>query len=175
MKEINSPADEDKDQDFVPNLVLPENTLEKSLSFQQQSISKKEAEVRSLSIASLFSGPLPPPNVLKAYEIVEIGLAGRIVGSSEKQADHRMELEKAVVYGDGKRSWTGLVLGFIVVCLFLGCDTYLIEKGHELAGGLLAVGELATLTGVFVYGTNSRSQERTEKLRTLIGKGSDNI
>ena len=41
-----------------------------------------------------FSGPLPPPNVLSAYEDLLPGAADRIITMAEKQLEHRMYLEK---------------------------------------------------------------------------------
>jgi hypothetical protein len=68
---------------------------------------------------------------------------------------------------------TGLVLGFIIACLFLGSSTYIIVEGHDLAGGLLAGGGLVSLVSVFVYGTNARKQERREKRKALLGSDSE--
>lgn len=141
---------------------------------QKQSISKNEAEVLRMMRSFSYRGPLPPPETLKAYDIVEPGLARKIFDLAQRQAEHRMELEKAVVFGDGRRSWAGLVLGFIIACLFLGSSTYIIIKGHDLAGGLLAGGGLVSLVSVFIYGTNIRSQERTEKRKALLDADSDN-
>jgi hypothetical protein len=56
-------------------------------------------EIIGLEVSGSFSGPLPPPAILKAYDLVEPGLASRITGLAERQAVHRMALEKAVVFG----------------------------------------------------------------------------
>lgn len=143
---------------------------QEDISPRRQVISKREA--RLLSIASTFSGPLPPPETLKAYDIIQPGLASKIFDLAERQAEHRMALEKAVVFGDGQRSWAGLILGFIIACSFLGSSTYIIIQGHDLAGGLLASGGLVSLVSVFVYGTNKRAQERGEKRKALLGEDS---
>ena len=45
-------------------------------------------------IRQSFVGPLPPPDVLQAYENFKPGLAERIVSLSESEAIHRRELEK---------------------------------------------------------------------------------
>jgi hypothetical protein len=102
--------------------------------------------------------------------LVEPGLASRITGLAERQAEHRMALEKAVVFGDGRRSWAGLILGFVVVCLSLASSTYLIIAGHDWAGGLLATGGLTSLVSVFIYGTNVRAKECAEKRKVLQGR-----
>ena len=44
-----------------------------------------------------FSGPLPPPEYLEAYEKVMPGATDRLLTMTEKQVDHRIELEKTIV------------------------------------------------------------------------------
>ncbi|NES96942.1 MAG: DUF2335 domain-containing protein [Desertifilum sp. SIO1I2] len=139
---------------------------EVSVPSRQQPRSPREGKLYGITRA--FSGPLPSPEILKAYDLVEPGLARKIVDLAEKQAEHRMSLEKAVVLGDGRRSWAGLILGFIISCLFLVSSAYIIIQGHDLAGGLLAGGGLVSLVSVFVYGTNARAQERSEKRKALL-------
>ncbi|MBD2326284.1 DUF2335 domain-containing protein [Alkalinema sp. FACHB-956] len=119
-----------------------------------------------------FQGPLPPPSILKAYDLVEPGLANRIVSLAEKQAHHRMNLEKTVITGDDKRAWAGLVAGFVLACLGFVGSYDLIRNGKEVSGSILGGGVLVSLVGVFVYGTNKRSEERIEKRRDLLGKDS---
>ena len=45
-------------------------------------------------IQSEFSGPLPPPNIIKGYEDILPGAADRILSMAENQAKHRQEIEK---------------------------------------------------------------------------------
>ncbi|ACK67406.1 hypothetical protein PCC8801_3438 [Rippkaea orientalis PCC 8801] len=139
---------------------------------ESSSDNSKLASRRVFAISS-FAGPLPPPEQLKAYDLIKPGLAGEYFNLVKKQAEHRMELEKLVILGDGKRSWVGLVLGFLIVCFFLGCSTFLIIQGHDTAGSVLGTTSLVSLAGVFVYGTQSRVQERKEKRKALFGSDSD--
>lgn len=174
MQDKDSIANEEQEADS--ELVLADDSSEldsdnEDLSSRKQSISKKQAKL--LGFRTSFSGPLPPPETLKAYDIIDSGLARRIFDLAERQAEHRMELEKAVVFGDGQRSWTGLILGFVIACLFLGSSTYIIVQGHDFAGGSLASVGLVSLVSVFVYGTNMRAQEREEKRKALLGSDSD--
>lgn len=41
-----------------------------------------------------FSGPLPPPSLLRGYEEVVSGLAGTIVSMAQKAQDHTIEIDK---------------------------------------------------------------------------------
>lgn len=43
--------------------------------------------------AAMFSGPIPPPNILAQYEQLKAGLAERIVIMAESQSQHRKEME----------------------------------------------------------------------------------
>ncbi len=128
----------------------------------------KKMIMRLLESRSMFSGPLPPPEVLKAYDLVESGLAREIVDMAKRQSQHRMDMESVVIVGDSKRSWLGLVLGFVISCLFLGSSTYLIMEGHDIAGGTLATTALVSLVGTFIYGSNQRAKERVEKQKALL-------
>jgi len=65
-----------------------------------------------------ISGPIPSADELAKYEAVLPGAAERLLSIHEeqvarlgKQADHRMELEKTVVFGDSWRAWAGLAVG----------------------------------------------------------------
>src|SRR5438874_2723108 len=62
----------------------------------------------------LFSGPLPPPTILKGYNEAEAGLANRIVTMAEKQQDHRIDVEKKAIYGEIDRAREALRLGFVL-------------------------------------------------------------
>lgn len=105
MQDKDSIANEEQESNselIVANDSSKANSDEENVLSPKQSISKREAEL--LGITRSFSGPLPPPETLKAYDITEPGLAKKIFDLAERQAAHRMELEKAVVFGDGRRS-----------------------------------------------------------------------
>ena len=46
-----------------------------------------------MSMSASFSGPLPPPQMLRAYDEVLPGIADRILALTEKQTDHRISTE----------------------------------------------------------------------------------
>ncbi|HLA85096.1 MAG TPA: DUF2335 domain-containing protein [Thermoguttaceae bacterium] len=112
---------------------------------------------------SSFSGPIPSPADLKAYNEIEPGLADRIVKMAEAQSQHRQSLESQVIISDIRRSWGGLIAGFIVAMTGLVGGIFLIHQGHDSAGVALVGTSLASIIGVFVYGTHSRKDERLRK------------
>ncbi len=121
-------------------------------------------------IEASFSGPLPDPATLKAYDIALPGLAERIVQGWESQSSHRMSLEKSVIEGDNKRANWGLASATLISLAVLGVSGVLAMHDHETVAAILAGVDMAALAGVFVYGTNSRKQERVEKSKVMTGQ-----
>ena len=123
----------------------------------------------SRSVTS-YSGPIPPPALLREYDEIVPGSASRILDAWEKQSDHRMWLEKKVLRSDIWRSWIGLGAGFVAQIFTVSVGGYLVLDGHDGAGATIATVGLASIVGTFVYGTRSQRQERVEKTRLMTGK-----
>jgi uncharacterized membrane protein len=72
-------------------------------------------------------------------------MADRIVTMAEKQQDHRMSLEHAVITSGIERSKQGLIAGFVVTIAFLLASVLLIMTGHEVAGSVVGTVDLVAL------------------------------
>lgn len=117
-----------------------------------------------------FSGPLPPPEVMAAYERVYPGTAERILAMVEKQAAHRQSLESLVVRGDSQRAWWGLWLGWTLATAIVFGGFALIYIGKSLEG-LATIGcQAAVVAGVFVYAKRSRRKELEDKRAALASQ-----
>ncbi len=110
-----------------------------------------------------FSGPLPHPEILRQFEQVSPGAAERIIKMAEDQSRHRRDLENKVIESDIKRSILGQRLGFIISMTGLIISALVAIYGNPIAGTIIGVGTIASLVGVFMYGTSSRKQEREKK------------
>ena len=115
-----------------------------------------------------FMGPIPSPQDLARYEAIIPGLGDRLISRFEKQSDHRMSMEKEVTRADAKRANWGLIAGFAVALATIGSSTLCIMNGHDWPGTVLGGGALVSLVGTFVYGSNSRRQERLERQKILV-------
>jgi len=113
-----------------------------------------------------FSGPLPPPEILKKFDEVVPGAAERIIKMAEDQFHHRTELEKKVIDSDIQRSKRGQVLGFVIAIIGLAVSLTTILFGKQWVGGIIGGMTLVSLVGVFVYGSESRARERKSKDET---------
>lgn len=122
--------------------------------------------------SSTFSGPLPPPDILIKYNEAIPDAAERILAMAERQANHRMELERQVVNADIGRSRLGLGAGFIVALGGLAASYFLIDGGNTAAGLTVASIDIVSLVSVFVFGTVSSRQERIERAKMMSGQSS---
>ena len=135
---------------------------------ENASASAAQASLSIERVEASFSGPVPDPATLKAYDLVLPGLAERIVDRWEKQSDHRMALEKTVVEGDTRRANWGLVSATVISLAVIGVAGVLAMHDHETVAAVLAGVDIAALAGVFIYGTNSRKEERIKKTKEMV-------
>ena len=125
---------------------------------------EKQPSIIQQSVAAAFQGPLPLPSHLREYDEIVPGAAERILAMAEKQSVHRRDLEAYVTRGDGHRAWAGLVIGGMLAAGCIGGGIWLVSLGQSSGGIAIATSTVATLAAVFVYGTQSRRKERTQRL-----------
>ena len=121
----------------------------------------------SLSVSS-YTGPLPPPDILRQYNDVEPGLVNRVVTMAEIQAQHRHALESTVVSGRIGAERQGQWLGFIIAMTALIGSFALIAVGKDTVGISGVLGTITTLGGVFVYGRYSQKKENEQKKAAIV-------
>src|SRR3989344_1868165 len=114
-----------------------------------------------MEVRTSFSGPLPPPEILRDYEHVLPGLADRVVRMAENQSVHRQRLESRVIWFDGIRSSLGLVFGLIIALAGIIAGAYLILSGNSTAGLASLIIPLGVIIGAFVY--QKREESKGEK------------
>jgi uncharacterized membrane protein len=117
-----------------------------------------------------YKAPLPPPAILREYDDIYPGAAQIIFEAFERQSKHRQELERTVIASDIKRSAQGLWAGFAIALAGLGVSLWLGLTGHDVLAGVSFITDIATLAGVFVYGSQSRKHERLRKAEMLAGQ-----
>jgi uncharacterized membrane protein len=134
--------------------------------FAREAIMIAQTEIHT----QVTSGPLPSPEILREYDLLVPGAAERFIARFEKQSDHRMALERAVIDGENRRSNRGQwIAGGLGLVALLVAGTLGIT-GHETAAVAVVGIDFASLAGAFIYGTISRRQERTEKTRVMTGQ-----
>ncbi|PQQ37221.1 DUF2335 domain-containing protein [Photorhabdus luminescens] len=101
---------------------------------------------------STFQGPLPLPELLKEYENTLPGAAERIFALTEKEQNHRHEIDNKVVSGGISKDKRGQWMGYSLAILFLVAVIYFAEKGNTILAGILGVIDIVSLVAVFVLG-----------------------
>lgn len=107
-------------------------------------------------VVSRFSGPLPPPSVLGAYESLSPGLTDRIVEMAEREQAHRHRMDDETVKEETKLGKRGQLFGFIIAIAGLATAVVLGWPAHQ--GGAAAVvggASLASLVAAFLKGPQS--------------------
>ena len=101
-----------------------------------------------------FSGPLPPPALLAAYENGCEGAANRIILMAEKALDHQHSMEQQIVtaqlaesLADRLEAKRGQICALAVVLAALLGAVWTASTGHEITAGFIGT---TGITGVVV-------------------------
>ncbi|MDE6052372.1 MAG: DUF2335 domain-containing protein [Lachnospiraceae bacterium] len=92
--------------------ILQQNTdeekhLDGELEAQSREVEIIRREMRQ--VVSEFSGPLPPPNIIKGYEDILPGSAERILAMAEKQSEHRQFMERKMIATESRDGFLGVI------------------------------------------------------------------
>ncbi|MDR3667304.1 MAG: DUF2335 domain-containing protein [Ignavibacteriaceae bacterium] len=105
----------------------------------------------------------PSPEKLKEYESVIPGLAQKMVCHAERQTAHRIEMEKELVISNIRKSYMGLIFGFLIGVTGIGGGMYLTAIGFNVIGIMFSSGTLVSLVMTFIYGSQSKKGKGIKK------------
>lgn len=142
---------------------MTELETEQTIETQKKdsSVPKKSSETLGMGpshIASLYSGPIPPPDYLARYENMVPGSAKRFLEEPHLEAEHRRSLERKMVEAQiqlGKRGQM-IACGLASACV-IGSFTA-IFSGHSILGLSTLFVSIAAFIGVFIYGKSHKSK-----------------
>lgn len=112
-----------------------------------------------------FTGPIPPPSLLRGYDEVCPGAASRIIEMAEKQEDHRMKMERTAAdvgleamrqeFWEARR---GQVCAVIVALAFIGAGVAIAYQGHPWPGAAISGGGvcLQVIVAAFIRGRKAQ-------------------
>lgn len=158
-----------KDTSLDEETILKRLKTSSSDTEREQLFRQLPSNTRLMVARSYFSGPLPPPKQLEEYEKILPGAADRILKMAERQSSHRQKMEEMIVRSNTRDSHYGVVFAFLLGLVIICGGIYLASIGHPY-GTWFSFGGVATLIGVFVYGTRSSRKERTEKVKQQKNK-----
>lgn len=136
---------------------------------ENSSVRSSDSRTAELTVKQTFefSGPLPPPQILKDYNEAFAGCSERVVAMAEKQSAHRQALEKAVVESNCRAQNQGQWFAFIIALVVVGGGVYLLAEGKSVQGFATIIGTLVSLVAVLLYERSEQRKEREDKGRNL--------
>ncbi|MBI2095892.1 MAG: DUF2335 domain-containing protein [Candidatus Omnitrophica bacterium] len=113
-----------------------------------------------------FEGPIPPPQVLQQYNNIVSNAAERILRMAEKQSDHRLDLEKRVVYSNVKKSYVGMGLAAVIALYGLHIAKEIAINGNPATAGIIATLDIGGLISIAIYNVRAQRTERKTRQET---------
>lgn len=122
--------------------------LEEPAQIDPDEISSEEAEIiRLMASSQRISGPLPSPEIFKAYQDLSPDIGQWILESATAEREHRHWKEKAP-FELAKR---GQTIAASIAFLVIGIGGYLLITGRSTEGLVTTLVPLSILLGIFVY------------------------
>lgn len=126
----------------------------------------QELEAMALGISSsVWSGPMPPPDVLKAYEEIYPGAAQQLFDLHEKQAHHRMMIEREAAPVSHKARLRGQWMSFGLALCALAM-TWILTASDQGVLGIVLTGLVilptTLLGGILMTGRWIKAKDTTQ-------------
>lgn len=118
----------------------------------------KASADQTVIMQAQWTGPIPPPGVLKQYDEVAAGLAERIVASMEREQEHRHEMDWKLLRIHKSIYARGQFIAALIalVCLTLGF--VLGYHGHSAAAIAFVTGGLGQVVLAFLGSRDGQSK-----------------
>lgn len=157
VEEAASSIDGQEDPDKRSSVVPSEVEVGKVEKIAEQAAEKA---VRVAIRQEVFSGPLPRPQSLAAYEAIYPGAAAAIFKEFSENGQHLRECQKLGLQGAIDNDSRGQYMAFGLAILALGCAMISLFKGHPAVATAFI-----TLTGAGIIAPflNSNSKSKREK------------
>ncbi len=139
------------------DIVKPEIPVQPLGTFEPE----KSEHAQLISIE--YSGPIPTPGQMSAYEALLPGATDRFISMAEEMLKHKHKMETEQLNLDKEDVAQGWKLSFLGVrsARLLGitsiiCSTFLIYTGNVATGSILGGATIAYLVYTFIYGTRKQ-------------------
>jgi uncharacterized membrane protein len=132
----------------TPEIQNKENPVQKEQKFPPEN---------GVRLTAVYSGPIPPPDHLAAYEKIVPGIAKQFLEEPHREAEHRRSLEVKMVDAQIRLASQGQTRAFLLACICLPLSFITIYLGYPLGGlsGLFL--SIGILVSVFIYSKTRKS------------------
>lgn len=119
------------------------------------------SEIDTVFHGSMYSGPIPPPEMLRAYKEIYPESLPIIFDIFQQQSESRIHLESLTTEAQVKLAIRGQMFGFALSIIALIGSFVLIAMGKSVIGISTLLGTAISLIGLFVY-DRYQSQKNAE-------------
>ena len=116
---------------------------------------------------SEFSGPIPPPSIIKGYEEVLPGSADRIIGMAERQSAHRQAMEKRMVLIEARDSLLGILFAFLLGIGCIGAAVTMVimvpQNVGAISGAVIGATGIGSIIVTFIKSTRVSHDNESKK------------
>lgn len=120
-------------------------------------LAKQILETRGIAVQTqtqtqtTFSGPLPHPDILRAYNQIMPEASKRIFDMAQSAQDHQQQLQQFIVRRHFRAVQLGQIFAFIIGLAAMAAGTWLIYSGKTVAGLASFFGPITGLAGIYFY------------------------
>lgn len=135
---------------------------------QQVASSPPGSRIMTMQREEHFSGPIPPPAILKGYESICPGAAHRIIRMAEKQELHRHTQENNVISSKISNEKRGMNYAFVLTLVLVTVGAMLVALDKDIPGYLALFGPSLFHAGNYVYFKSTdkkRLEEKDDQIR----------
>ena len=127
----------------TPEIQNKENPVQKEQKFPPEN---------GMRVTAVYSGPIPPPDHLAAYEKIVPGIAKQFLEEPHREAEHRRSLQVKMVDAQIKLANQGQNRAFLLACICLPLSFVAICLGYNLGGLGALIVSIGILVSIFIYG-----------------------
>ena len=113
-----------------------------------------------------FSGPLPHPELFEGYERTLPGAANRIMTMSEKEQEHRHQIEIGILKQKCKKQNRGQLYGCGLAVFFAVVAFALALMGHEIIASVIFGTTIIAVLIIYVLGVVPNMKKNESKNET---------
>lgn len=130
----------------------PRNDGEQIENELAASLQEERSSALIESIEDLYTGPIPHPETIEAYESVVPGIAEIIIKESFEESRHRRHMENTAFEADIQSRTQGMYLGagLSALCIVGGCTVAILAS--PTAGAAIITGNVVALASCFYLG-----------------------
>lgn len=129
----------------------------------QQVLGQQPQSLMAVETVTTHQGPIPSPEIIAGYEKVLAGSADRIIKMAEKEQAHRHAVQLKRQTQLGSLTLVGQIFAFLIGIVGVSGGVYLVKNDKSLVGFGVFFSSLATLAGIFFFGSKKPAQPNNQK------------